>query len=55
MIVVCKVSATKSHRIAMRSKRALEAMHEIKCRQEQNRANKFADGTDCYKCAASPF
>ena len=42
----------------MRSKRALETKHEIKCRQEQNRANKFADGTDCigsYKYAASPF
>ena len=50
--MVCKVSA---NRIAMRSKRN---MHEIKCRQEQNRANKFADGTDCmvsYKYAASPF
>ena len=31
-----------SQRIAMRSKRALETMHEIKCRQEQNRANNFA-------------
>ena len=33
----------------MRSNRALETMHEIKRRQEQNRANKFADGTGSYK------
>ena len=30
-----------SQRIAMRPKRALETMHEIECRQKQNRAYNF--------------
>ena len=30
-----KVSADTANKIAMRSKRALETMHEIKCRIEQ--------------------
>ena len=32
-------SARKSQRIAIRSKRALDTVHDVMCGQEQNRAN----------------
>ena len=37
--IVSADSTRKGQRIAMRSKRALETVHDVKYRQEQNRAN----------------